>query len=94
MSSCPHCKRPFPPRLDVSGPIRRRLIEVLLSHPAGLAIDDLAGLVYSDHHDGGPLNARNSLWVIAYKANKELHEQGCRITSTKGRGAIYRMVKI
>jgi hypothetical protein len=92
---CPACQRPFPPPLIVRGPIRQRLIEILLNRPDGVALSELVDLIYSDDPAGGPLTARNSLNVIAHRANKQLSEQGYRIESTwRGRGARYRLVRI
>jgi hypothetical protein len=91
---CPQCRRPFPPPLAVSGPIRQRLVDLLINSPDGIAVRELVGLVYDDPN-GGPLTAQRSLNVIAHRANKELRRQGFQITSTwRGRGAKYQLVAL
>jgi hypothetical protein len=91
---CPRCHRPFAPRLVVSGPVRRRLVEIVANYPDGIGLRELVDLVYDDP-SGGPLTAQRSLNVIAHHANKQLAKQGYQIKSTwRGRGARYQLVKV
>ena len=92
---CPRCRRPFPPPLVVTGPLRQRMVNILANRPDGLTINNLVDLVYADDPDGGPVTAPSSLNVMAHKANKQLRAQGYQIKSMwMGRGAIYRLVRI
>lgn len=91
---CAHCGREYPPPLYVTGPVRRRLIEILVDRPSGVSVRALADLVYADDPNGGPLAAQRSLNVIAHHANRQLATQGYRIRAEwRGRGAFYRLVR-
>jgi hypothetical protein len=93
MKCCPHCKRPYPPDLMVHGPLRRRIIEILGSHPEGLTRGQLFDLAYADDPDGGPDNTKG-IRVSINQINRELAPQGWQIKSDYGRGALYKLVKI
>jgi hypothetical protein len=94
MSCCPTCGRPYPPKLEVGGTLRQRMVDLLLRRPDGVPIDELVELIYACEPDGSPMWAHNSIWVIAHEANKKLRAFGYQIVSTKGRGSRYRMVKL
>ena len=89
---CPHCRRPYPPKFQVSGPVRQRIVNIIARRPAGICRADLISLVYADDPNGGPLYP-NSVSVLVHHANKELRKQGYEITAGRGRGALYRLVK-
>ena len=91
---CPTCQRPFPPRLVVRGPVRQRIVNVIMNRPDGITRAELLDVVYSDAVDGGPENP-NTIAVLIKHANAELVAQGYRIQPTwRGRGARYCMIKI
>jgi hypothetical protein len=77
----------------VSGPVRRRIIEILSAHPEGLMRSHLFDLVYADDPNGGP-NDMRVIPVLIKHANRELAPQGWQIKTTLGRGALYKLVKI
>ena len=54
----------------------------------GISSENLIDRIYADHPDGGPLNARRSIWVTIVAANKRLSEARQRIVA---RGGIYRL---
>jgi hypothetical protein len=71
------------------------MVDILCNRPDGILIQDLAGLVYADDPNGGPLTATRSLNVLAHHANKQLRAQGYQIESSwLGRGARYRIVRL
>jgi hypothetical protein len=80
--------------LKVSGAQRKQIIDLLLQHPDGMSLQAIADRIYADDPDGGPDFASNSIWAMVARANVELADQGHRITSTKGRGSVYRIVKL
>lgn len=92
MKCCPTCGRQYPPKLQVRGPVRQRLVNILVKRPYGVEMSDLIDLVYADSPDGAPASASNCINVMAHMANKELKPLGWRITASKGRGSRYRLV--
>ena len=91
---CPHCKRPFPPRLAVHGPVRQRIVDLIANRPDGITRNEIIATVYADDIDGGPDNP-NTVSVLIKHANAQLAEQGFRIEPAwRGRGARYRLVRI
>ena len=92
-TSCPYCGRPYPPKFHINGPVRRRIVEVIANRPHGITRPQLICAVYGNDPNGGPLNA-NVVSVLIHKANMELRPQGYEITATKGRGGLYRLVRI
>jgi hypothetical protein len=90
---CPACRRPFPPRLAVHGPVRQAVVDAIANRPDGITRDELLDLVYSDDVYGGPNNP-NVIAVLIKHANAELAAQGYRIESMwRGPGARYRLVR-
>ena len=90
---CPHCRRPFPPPLIVSGPVRQRIVDTIANRPDGITRAELLNAVYADDVDGGPDNP-NTIAVLIKHANAELAPQGYRIAPAwRGRGARYRMIR-
>jgi hypothetical protein len=88
---CPACRRPFPPRLAVHGPIRQRIVDAIANRPDGITRAELLDTVYADDPDGGPDNP-NTISVLIHHANTELMRQGFCISPTwRGRGARYRL---
>jgi hypothetical protein len=88
---CPACRRPFPPRLVVHGPVRQRIVDTIANRPDGISRAELLDVVYADDPEGGPDNA-NTISVLIHHANIELAPQGFRIEPTwLGRGARYRL---
>lgn len=93
---CPHCRRPLglPELAAVTGSIRRRLVEIVARRsPAGITRAELVDQLYQADPNGGPEWADASVAVIIFKANKQLRAQGCRIVSSGGPGARYRLEK-
>jgi hypothetical protein len=91
---CPTCRRPFAPRLAVSGPVRQRIVDVIADRPDGITRAELMSAVYAADPNGGP-NTPNTLSVIIKRANAQLAPQGYRITPAwLGRGARYRLVPL
>jgi hypothetical protein len=87
------CRRPFPPALIVTGPIRRRIVDAIANRPDGITINELMDVVYGDDPAGGP-DTPNSLYVIIKHANEQLSDQGYQIKPAwRGRGAGYRLIK-
>jgi hypothetical protein len=76
----------------VGGLYRQRIVDILLKRPDGMPIGELIQRVYAVRADGSPPSAIQCIAVMVYQANKQLQTQGCRIVSTKGRGARYRVV--
>lgn len=62
---CPSCGRPFAPELAVTGPVRRRLVEIIANRPDGITRSELMDLLYADDPDGGP-EWVNGIWVLIY----------------------------
>ena len=88
---CPHCRRPFPPSLVVSGPVRQRIVDAIANRPDGVTRYELLDIAYADDVAGGP----NTPNTISRLANKQLAWQGYRITPAwRGRGARYRLVRL
>jgi hypothetical protein len=86
---CPLCQRPYAPELFVSGPIRRRVVDIVAQRPDGITTRDLHKLVYTR----GPRHP-NTIPVLIFNANKQLEHQGYAIRPMwKGRGARYHLVK-
>ena len=91
---CPHCKRPFPPRLAVHGPVRQRIVDLIANRPDGITRNEIITTVYADDIDGGPDNP-NTISVLIKHANEELAAQGFRIEPAwLGHGARYRLVRV
>ena len=91
---CPHCLRPYPPKLTVTGPIRRRLVDIVSNRADGITRAELISALYSDDPNGGPASD-NIIAVMAYHANKQLRSQGYRINvAWRGRGARYHLTKL
>lgn len=93
MKCCPTCGRAYLPKLEVHGPVRQRLVNVLVAHPDGIEISDVIELVYANAPDGAPASASNCINVMAHLANKELKPLGWCIRASKGRGSRYRLVE-
>jgi len=94
-SVCPVCSRPYAPRLQVSGPIRQRVVEIVARRPDGIPVKELCNLTYADDPNGGPLTAQRSINVIVHRANDQLRKQGYQIRARwRGRGSVYELVKI
>jgi hypothetical protein len=89
---CPCCKRPLPPALTVSGPIRSRVLELVSRRPDGISIGEIVGIVYMDDPNGEPEWAENSIKTAVYNANKELRPQGFVIRARHGPGSRYRLL--
>ena len=90
---CPTCRRPFPPSLVVSGPVRQRIVDAIALRPDGITRAELLDVVYADDVDGGPDNPQ-TICVLVHHANKQLAGQGYRIAPAwRGRGARYRLVR-
>ena len=92
-TSCPHCGRPYPPKLQVGGSVRKRIVEIIANRPNGISRPQLMWMVYGDDPNGGPLYP-NVVSVLIHKANRELRPQGYEITAGRGRGALYRLVRL
>ena len=91
---CPTCRRPFPPRLVVHGPVRQRIVDLIANRPDGITRAEIIATVYADDIDGGPDNP-NTISVLTHHANRELKEQAFRILPAwRGRGARYRLVRV
>ena len=91
---CPTCRRPYPPRLVVHGPVRQRIVNLVASRPDGITRGELLDLVYADEPNGGPDNP-NTISVLIKHANEELAAQGWHIAPAwLGRGARYRLLRI
>ena len=69
MDSCPHCHRPYAPALQVNGPMRRRVVDLIASRPDGIGINEIAALVYADRPNDEPNWAANSLKTCVWWAN-------------------------
>jgi hypothetical protein len=57
----------------------------------GISAADLIQKVYSQHWEGGPINAAKSVCVTVHHANKRLATVNQRIVSSRGRGSLYRL---
>ena len=91
---CPTCRRPYPPRLVVHGPVRQRIVNLVASRPDGITRGELLDLVYADEPNGGPDNP-NTISVLIKHANEELAAQGfCIEPAWLGPGARYRLVRV
>lgn len=90
---CPTCRRPFPPKIPVRGPVRQRIVDAVANRPDGITRAELLSLVYADDIDGSPDNP-NTISVLIKRANEELATQGFRISPAwLGRAARYRLVR-
>lgn len=88
---CPHCKRPLPSALAVSGNIKRRIVNALLDHPDGLTRWELMQHAYRDDPSGGP-ESPNIINVHANQINGQIEAQGWRMRPVHlGRGALWRL---
>jgi hypothetical protein len=91
---CPACRRPFPPKLIVHGPVRQRIVDIIANRPDGITRSEIIDLVYADDSSGGPDNS-NTISVLIKRANAELAVQGFRIEPAwLGRGARYRLIQL
>jgi hypothetical protein len=90
---CPTCGRPLPAELTVTGPVRRRLVDIIANHPNGIARGELMDLLNADDADGGP-DCAGTISVMVLHANRQLRSQGWRIVSQRGPGARYRLEPI
>jgi hypothetical protein len=91
---CPHCKRPYPPRLIVRGPVRQAIVNLIANRPDGITRGEIIAAVYATDIGGGPDNP-NVISVLIKHANVELAAQGFRIEPAwRGRGARYRLVRV
>jgi hypothetical protein len=91
---CPHCKRPFPPRLIVRGPVRQRIVELVADRPDGITRAELLNVIYAGDPNGGP-ETPNTVSVLIHLANQQLAEQAYRIAAAwRGRGGRYRLIKV
>ncbi len=60
---CPACRRPFPPRLAVHGPVRQAIVNTIANRPDGITRAELLDVVYREDIDGGPDNP-NTIAVL------------------------------
>jgi hypothetical protein len=90
--ACPHCGQPSPPKVEVTGRERRKLVEFLLCRPNGMTRAELANLMWIDDPDGGPDNDL-AICQLVHQARLQLLPQGYSIVSNRGPGARYRLVK-
>src|SRR5205085_9950705 len=91
---CPECRRPFPPRFIVHGPVRQRIVDLIADRPDGITRAEIINTVYAADANGGPDNA-NVVAVLIKRANVELATQGFRIApSWRGPGARYRLIRL
>lgn len=83
---CPTCRRPYPPKLAVSGFIRPRLVDIVGHRPDGITSAELHAIVYATDPNGGP-DVR-AIPTLIHHANVQLRPQGYEIAALwKGRGA-------
>ena len=91
---CPHCKRPYPPRLIVRGPVRQAIVNLIANRPDGITRGELIDIIYAADPNGGP-STPNTISVLVHLANQQLAQQGYRIEPAwRGRGARYRLARI
>ena len=78
---------------EFSGPIGRKILEVLSKATEWLSAFDLAERVYTGP-DGGPEWAVNSIRVTIHKLKKRLQGTGYAIDSWKSRWGGYKLIKL
>lgn len=93
---CKCCGQTLPGALDFNGvrltPMQKRIVDrVHKAGPAGATLEMLTSYVWANDINGGPLCARNSIWVQVSKANQRLAAIGKRVRADKrgGKGAFY-----
>lgn len=93
--TCDKCGQIIPPKptLFANQPTRQRVYEIIARRTDGISCKELMDIVYDWDPNGGPENSKViavHIWLI----NKTLRALGLRIGSTRGRGAVYRLVKL
>jgi len=78
----------------VHGPVRERIVDILLRCPNGVTSGALMDAVYCGTRGGGP-SSRNIMHVNIHHANVELATLGYRIiTDRGGPGSLYKLVTL
>ena len=91
--TCAMCGRPFPPQLQVTGPRRQRLVNLVAGRPDGITRRELMDAIYADDPNGGA-TTMNTISVFVHWANLQLKNQGWHIRSTRGPGSRYYLEKL
>ena len=83
MSTCPCCGSELTGApvntvlgVELTGTQRRILEYLVRAYPHSMSRERLAGLVYADHPDGGPINAGNVISVMLHKMRPKLEAIG------------------
>ena len=93
---CGKCGQLIPPpaALFENAPVRRRIYEAISRRPDGISRADVIAFVYGWQACGGPDSADTVVSVLVNKINRKLASLGTRIVSTRGPGAVYKLVKL
>ena len=76
------------------GPVRERIVDILLRFPNGITKAALMHEVYWNARGAGP-NSRQAMHVNIHNANVELSTIGYRIIADRGGpGSLYKLVKL
>ncbi len=93
MKSCPTCKRPFAPEVQLSGKRRQLLYDFVARRPEGVTTAEIMDFVWNDDPNGGP-NARYIVSTMVWQINRELEkrEVKARLRGTGGPGSVYKVL--
>lgn len=90
---CCCCGQVLPPSNPFlpSRPVKARIYDFVSRHPEGVTRDQIADFAYADDPEGGA-DSRTVTVHIKVMNDATLKPMGCKIVSTRGHGAIYRLV--
>ena len=94
ITSCPHCGHPMvADEIARNLPkVSRRIYEVVRdAGTAGIASRDIAGIVYAEDSEGGPVTNSVSV-LISQRINPVLKRYGLQCVSSRGPGSLYRLM--
>jgi hypothetical protein len=99
--SCPCCGQPIDKPLGVDGksiwlgPNQLALFNILKRHPGGITSEAIRERVFASSRKGIPYAKCDSIVAAtANYTNKKIKAWGLKITSTKGPGSVYRLVRL
>jgi hypothetical protein len=76
--------------------MQQKIYEIVRRHPRGIASGRVINQVYADRSDGGPLHARESMFVIICRLNRKIRGHNLRIDTgpTGGEEGLLKLRKL
>ena len=91
--ACPCCGLMIPPKLTVTGYVRRSILRLVSERRDGITTHELRDLIYATDPNGGP--QLKSVSANIWHLNKQLRPQGYEVSvQWRGRGAPYCLRKL